>query len=265
MKAAATRSSWHQRGLACGLSLLCFWGEFRRVCQLTYEDKLTISLIGLQLLPTSPHGASTLNRRFLILVLVVGLCSTFFSVSNAAFSSPSVVRAAGCTTTSGSIAGLPFGLGSFLTGGSVNVATNPGDTVTATWPGTINITPFLGPGGGMTVFFGTILTSIDPLPYTITVCSAGAGQVTTTNFTDGRLNSHDPWETAALFCQPNGNLNVLVIGQPVWTLAFTVTPAAIAAVPKHPAQNTLIKQAHGAALYRLTDGLLQVNSPGLNP
>jgi hypothetical protein len=58
---------------------------------------------------------------------------------------------------------------------------------------------------------------------------------------------------------------VYVISQPLWIIAFTASAAEIAKVPKHPAQNTLIKSGHGAALYRLTNGLLQVNSPGLNP
>ncbi len=63
----------------------------------------------------------------------------------------------------------------------------------------------------------------------------------------------------------DGSVRVYVIGNPNWTIDFTASPSEIAAVPKNPAHNTLIKKGHFAALSRLMNGSLQVTAPGLNP
>jgi hypothetical protein len=79
------------------------------------------------------------------------------------------------------------------------------------------------------------------------------------SFTDGRLNCNDAGQTAAIYCKPDGSVEVLAIFEGKGYPAFTASPAEIASVPAKPAKNTLIKQGNGAFLYRLTSGQLQVN------
>ncbi len=126
-----------------------------------------------------------------------------------------------------------------------------------------------------------------------TPVSSGAGP--SNLFDDGRLNNSDPWETAAIYCLADGSVRVYVIGNP-WHIAFTASPAAIINSSITPPdagagqsglgsasvilegigiyyyfshssghQAILISQGMGASLYRLPNGMLQVNSPGLNP
>jgi hypothetical protein len=78
-------------------------------------------------------------------------------------------------------------------------------------------------------------------------------------FTDGRLNNCDPGQTAAVYCQSNGAIEVLAIFNSKGYPAFVATPDEIAKVPAKPSVNTLIKSGNGASLYRLTSGELQVN------
>jgi hypothetical protein len=78
-------------------------------------------------------------------------------------------------------------------------------------------------------------------------------------FHDGRLNNDDAGETFAVYCKADGSVEVMAIYKGEGFLAFVASPAEIAAVPTHPATNTIIKQGKGAFLYRLTSGLLQVN------
>jgi hypothetical protein len=78
-------------------------------------------------------------------------------------------------------------------------------------------------------------------------------------FEDGRLNDCDAGQTAAVYCTDNGSVKVLAIFDGKGYPAFTASPEEIAAVPTHPAKNTLIKSSNGAFLYRLTSGELQVN------
>jgi len=80
-------------------------------------------------------------------------------------------------------------------------------------------------------------------------------------FDDGRLNDADAVETSAVYCLEDGSVRIYIPGNPSWGVAFTASPAEIARVPKKPAKNTLIKEAKGARLYRLTTGELQLNSP----
>ena len=63
----------------------------------------------------------------------------------------------------------------------------------------------------------------------------------------------------------DGSVRVYVIGKPKWTIDFDASPAEIAKISKQLAYNTLIKKGRFAALSRLTNGSLQVSSPGLNP
>jgi hypothetical protein len=81
-------------------------------------------------------------------------------------------------------------------------------------------------------------------------------------FSDGRLNSGDATQSAAIFCD-KGSVVVYYRGNP-WQIVLKVTTAEIDRVPSLPAQNTVIKQNAkvGVALYRLTSGELQINAPG---
>lgn len=78
-------------------------------------------------------------------------------------------------------------------------------------------------------------------------------------YLDGRLNNCDIGENAAIYCTPNGSVEVWAIYNSDGFWAFTASPTEIAAVPKKPATNTLIKQGLGARLYRLTSGQLQLS------
>jgi hypothetical protein len=118
------------------------------------------------------------------------------------------------------------------------------------------------PADGIVYVSGASLGGFAPTTYIFDVNGACGGGPTTV-FTDGRLNNMDQAETAALYCTSAGNLEVYTPSTPQWKLLFTVTPAEIAKVPKHPAQNTLIKEVQNVRLYRLTGGLLQLNAPGL--
>jgi hypothetical protein len=121
----------------------------------------------------------------------------------------------------------------------------------------------------MDVVFGPLVAWPSPVAsYTITVCTSGgtsSNPPTCPVFFDGRLNNCEPWETSAIYCLGDGSVRVYVPGQPLWTIAFDASPAEIAKASKHPAHNTIIKGAHGAWLSRLTNGSLEVTTPGLNP
>src|SRR5207253_3190826 len=86
-------------------------------------------------------------------------------------------------------------------------------------PGNVETFTFTGSGSTTVTVTGTTL----PCPST-----GGAGTVTSTFFTDGRLNSHDPWETTAVYCMGDGSVRVYVIGSPNWTIDFSASPAEIA-------------------------------------
>lgn len=160
---------------------------------------------------------------------------------------------------------------------------SPGNSITTTGTGYVTITTNLGTAtvvlpvstsASSSVTFVTFSFSTNGA-WSVAFCGAtlvgGGGSSTTSNaptcpiFLDGRLNNCVPWQTSAIYCQLNGSVRVYVIGNPNWTIDFDATPGEIAAVPKKPAHNMLIKQGHFANLSRLTNGLLQVTAPGLNP
>jgi hypothetical protein len=101
-------------------------------------------------------------------------------------------------------------------------------------------------------------------------CGGAAGGAGGPSFTDGRLNNNDPWETSAIYCLGDGSVRVYVPAQPGrpsanWVIAFDASVLEIAQVPTQPDTNTPIKAGHGAVLSRLTNGGLEVTTPGLNP
>ena len=118
---------------------------------------------------------------------------------------------------------------------------------------------------------GPLVGQSPPFPLPVG-CSAGTGKLPSTSgtgngkapcpiFFDGRLNSCDSGQTAAIYCLSNGSVQILAINSATSQgyLAVVASAAEIRAVPKNPPKNTLIKQGNGARLYRLTSGELQVN------
>jgi hypothetical protein len=89
--------------------------------------------------------------------------------------------------------------------------------------------------------------------------SASPAQLQVCPFTDGRLNKCDAGQSVAVYCKPDGTVEALAIYKGEGLPGIIATPAEIAAIPTHPAKNTLIKQSNGVRLYRLTSGLLQIN------
>lgn len=82
--------------------------------------------------------------------------------------------------------------------------------------------------------------------------------------------SSDPARTAAIYCKPDGSIDVWQVVNSQGVPAFTASPIDIAAVPSRPLANTLIKSDSqgdlGVRLYRLTSGEFQINAPrGNNP
>jgi membrane peptidoglycan carboxypeptidase len=77
--------------------------------------------------------------------------------------------------------------------------------------------------------------------------------------------SSDPARTAAIYCKPDGSIDVWQVVNSQGVPAFTATPIDIATVPSRPAANTLIKSDGqgdmGVRLYRLTSGQFQINAP----
>ena len=80
-------------------------------------------------------------------------------------------------------------------------------------------------------------------------------------FDDGRVNSNDATETAAVYCEDDGGVSVWNIVNSKGYFAFTVTADELAEIDDYPEQNTLIKSGSGVSLYRLTSGELQINAP----
>jgi hypothetical protein len=77
-------------------------------------------------------------------------------------------------------------------------------------------------------------------------------------FNDGRINNTVADQPVSIYCNDDG-ITVYAIFAGKSALAFTVTKAELAKYPEFPAQNTLIKEAKGARLYKLTSGEYQVN------
>ena len=86
---------------------------------------------------------------------------------------------------------------------------------------------------------------------------------------DGRVNSvcAEPWQTAAIYCQPEGVIDVYAIRDGAGTLVIRATPEEIDAVgvpaDGADASEMLIEQSadEQVRLYRLPDGSFQVNAP----
>jgi len=78
---------------------------------------------------------------------------------------------------------------------------------------------------------------------------------------DERMNWKDSHATAAVYCNSAGVDVYRLDWSGNGTFIFRATLAEINKVPATPASNTLIDGAGGFALYRLTSGELQVNTP----
>lgn len=217
-------------------------------------------------------------RKSIVLTILVVLTAAFVDLTQ-----PIAVRAA-CTTYAGSYDGsthTQFVTSQFQVsaGNVITLTLRPSKTVIGV------IALIRGPNGFQSPLFGgptatsaqgSIVAPISGLydggfiinqqlldltmHWTITIgtdCDNGVTQLT---FTDGRVNSHDGQETAAVYCNENGGVDVWTVIDSVGYFAFTATRTDLARVPEKPRQNTLIKSSLGVALYRLTSGELQINS-----
>jgi hypothetical protein len=209
-------------------------------------------------------------KRQIVLLVAIFLASFF---TFALLHTPTRVQAAGCTS-------MNVGPGSSFTvtyasGDSVSISGPASLTVVLTGPynATYPLNSFPSPlslnAGAVETFTfsgsGSATVTAVGLSLPCSSSSSTTNLVTFTEFTDGRLNSHDAWETSAIYCLGDGSVRVYVIGQPQWFIAFDASPAEIAKVSKHPAHNTIIKGAYGAWLSRFPNGSLVVSTPGLNP
>jgi hypothetical protein len=118
---------------------------------------------------------------------------------------------------------------------------------------------------GHTVITVTCVGGVSTVTVVNGLTAAGGG--TACIFPDGRINcrGEEAAQTAAIYCTSKGDITVYLVYQEKGLFAFETTVDEIKEVPDHPATNTLIKQALGVRLSRLTTGHLQVNAPGLNP
>lgn len=83
-------------------------------------------------------------------------------------------------------------------------------------------------------------------------------------FVDGRINNFDVANPVVVYPIRTEAGTGLHIYSDAGVLLLIVTPEMIAAVPAQPEANTLIAEANGVALYRLSSGEFQVNAPMYN-
>jgi subtilisin-like proprotein convertase family protein len=231
------------------------------------------------------HQRSTTMKRFIRLTLIVAFLATTVMLGSpkaaqaASYSaSPNVsVPDNGCPTTQSST----ISVSEAATVGSVTVSTTTTishDDINfwLTSPSGKIISLHVGNGGAGSSNITVTSAAWNGEPasgnWTLSFCDhigAFAGSVDTwtlkfqpstcTLFTDGRLNSCDAGQTAAVYCAADGTVTVLAIWKGEGFPGIVATKAEIDAVPLHPAKNTLIKEGNGVRLYRLTSGKLQVN------
>jgi hypothetical protein len=150
--------------------------------------------------------------------------------------------------------------------GGLELRPNAGDWVSLFGPDLLPQTGnYTAPSAGIYEVYGFADNDYDTGLLTIT-CSGSAGGDAVDHaklcpFTDGRVNDCTAGETAAIYCTAEGDFQVYGLLNGKGFLAMVVSKAEIAAVPEYPKQNTLIKEAFGIRLYRLTSGQLQINSP----
>jgi hypothetical protein len=207
-------------------------------------------------------------KRSTILAVIIALIFGFVG-----FSSPNMARAVGCTsgsvvatfsgTSYSASASFPIDAGDTISASSTDPSTSMSigvlpSTLVAIGIGSVSGTmPVSGTGG---IFAGG--SNPFTLNYQYGRCS-GAPAV----FKDGRLNSMDAGQSAAIYCTDKGlvvyTFTMTVHGN-FWKPTFTASFAEIARVKTNPEKNLLIKQAGSVRLYRLASGELQINAPGLN-
>jgi hypothetical protein len=218
-----------------------------------------------------------MKHRLLIVAALTILSFLAGSVSTQAAAAPSACASGNVTVGIGSVLNIPY------------PPVKVGDTVTVTltWSGPVEfLTMEDGAGIGSSIGGPSPLTSTvtivagpndfftinNPRPavqafhYTVTVnggCGGpgGGDDVTFWDFDDGRINSHDGAETAAVYCEDDGGVTIFSVVNSVGKLAFKVSADEMDALPDHPEHNTLIKSGSGISLYELTTGELQINAP----
>lgn len=127
-------------------------------------------------------------------------------------------------------------------------------TLSGVTPGsTLQIAIFLTGGGPPSV--EAIPDGTTTLPYDC-VEGAGGGSTTRVLFVDGRVC----WDRDfAVFTPQDAGIRVYRTQGRFGTLQLDAPPSLLSTLPEFPAQNTLIVQQGGYALYKLTTGQYQVN------
>jgi hypothetical protein len=224
--------------------------------------------------------------RRLTLILVVLLCFIFaapFTAQAANTPSSLASKAAVCATLSSGTAttntnypvaltvGKQYSLHGFNGDPTDNIALQVTDSTSNTVGFVMSVgdavLSFTVPANGIyditVAYFGGGDYGIYPISYTLTEICGGTSGGGTSPFTDTRINQTAD-QPISVYYDPqhdgSGGLRVYIILNSKGYYSFTVTPAEIAAVPEHPAVNTLIKSVNGIRVYRLTTGELQINA-----
>jgi hypothetical protein len=213
-------------------------------------------------------------RRFIIWTITVTLLGTILVLTRPA------LAVGTCTTLSGSYSAgtTSFNSPTFpLAAGDVVIASNSASSTSVNGVGLIIFIngsghPFQSAGSAAS---GTVTASANGTGFVQFVNNSHPGETLNWSvsygatcgqgiltFTDGRANSHDATESAAIYCEADGGVTVWAVINSVGYPDFTVTKAQLDKVPAKPLKNTLIKSRMDIALYRLTTGELQVNAPG---
>ena len=214
-----------------------------------------------------------MNRKMIILALTGAFILTF-----AGFARP-LAAAGTCTTISGSYSASTTSFNSptfTLAAGDVVMASNSASDAATNSVGLIIIVngaynPFQSAGSGAS---GTVTAAVSGSGSVQFVNNAGPGVLNWSvsygatcgqgllTFSDGRVNSHDATESAAIYCEADRRVTVWAVINSQGYFAFNASKREIDKVSAKPLKNTLIKSAMDIALYRLTTGELQVNAPG---
>jgi hypothetical protein len=181
------------------------------------------------------------RRRLSLLIAVVLVASTFFGI----LSTPKAAKA------------------------NDNDYCWPSDTFSGTFfgnpdPGHYDYVVYVYPNG-QAVHVTSDITTVSANSYHIESSVWVTGCSTT--FHDGRINNRDAGQTVAIYCTggETGGVFTLIPASPVWKLGLVATAAEINAVKPNPNHPVLIKRKGHIKLFRLQDGSLQINAPGLNP
>lgn len=114
-------------------------------------------------------------------------------------------------------------------------------------------------GGTYTIVFGNTAAPGITTDFGVMLADYGDGVMLIT-FSEGPIKHYAGQETAIVYCNARGNLNVWLASHAPGYFPFTATKDELVSVSPRPAQDTLIKSDVGVALYRLPTGKVQINA-----